>query len=123
MLGQHFLHHTAWPLKLSILDQVQGPNGTLVLIPIMFSEISGHDELQNRECSEERIQILVHIDLLRARTSICIRVRSVRGLRHSDTATQPQHDWLMPESFQVHALDCSLAVPKICDGAAMSTCT
>lgn len=36
---QHLLHHTA------VLGKVERPNCSLVQIPVIFSEVGGHDEL------------------------------------------------------------------------------
>ena len=43
---RHFLHHAAGSLKLSIRGEVEGSNNILVRIPIIFGEVSRHDELR-----------------------------------------------------------------------------
>jgi hypothetical protein len=48
----HFLHHPVWPLKLSILDKVQGPDGSLVGIPHIFGKVGRHDAVRRNNLRE-----------------------------------------------------------------------
>lgn len=50
------MHHATWSLKLSILSKVERSNDIVVRIPIIFSEVGGHDEFaqhEDKKLSEE----------------------------------------------------------------------
>jgi hypothetical protein len=55
ILAYHLLHYT---IKRSVFAKVQGPDGSLVRIPIMFSELFGHGGLY-KKLSEEQVQTWV----------------------------------------------------------------
>jgi hypothetical protein len=43
VLRQHFMHHAAWSLKLSILSEIERSNNILMRRPIIFGQVGGHD--------------------------------------------------------------------------------